>query len=100
MSTIRPTATWLGHRLLDVVDLHRHEGGEILVAILRDEDHVFETDAEMFLRQPHRRFGGEDHPPFKRRRRRTDIVYFHPHRVPERRDGLPAPEAVHESLCG
>src|SRR5438874_2151273 len=43
----------LGHHFLDVLDLHRHELREVLVARARDQNHVFEPDADVLLFDAH-----------------------------------------------
>src|SRR5579885_340554 len=44
----------LAHRLLDVRDLDRGRRRHVLVPGVRDQDHVLEADADVFVRDRHR----------------------------------------------
>src|SRR5690349_16463102 len=83
-ATPRVAEAGLFHQLLDRGNLDRHERREILVAGLRDEQHVLEPQAEPFVLDAELRLDGEHAAGLEDGGlRAADVVHFHPDRVAE-----------------
>src|SRR5579883_2807304 len=67
----------VGHELLDIGDLDGDELREILVAGLRDQQHVFEAQAEVQVFDAHLGLDGEDLSGLERTGGHADVVDFH-----------------------
>src|SRR5258708_13980985 len=77
------TKSRLGHELFNIGDFNRHERGKILITGCSHEDHIFQSNADMFIWNGHRWFNGEELSRLHGRSRQLHVMYLHPYRMAE-----------------